>query len=61
MQNKCISKPHNSGVRKNFPRGGPKFRHNRVTSQISFMGSAKGKIVCLEAYVDQLVKRPVSR
>ena len=23
-------------------RGGPKFRHNRVTSQINFMRSAKG-------------------
>ena len=29
-----------SGVRRKFP-GGPKFRHNRVTSQFNFMGSAE--------------------
>ena len=31
-----------SGVRRKFPRRGAKFRHNRVTSQINFRGSAEG-------------------
>ena len=31
-----------SGVCRKFSRGGPKFRHNRVTSHINFMWSAKG-------------------
>ena len=30
-----------SGVRRKFPRGWPKFSHNRVMSQINFMGSAE--------------------
>jgi len=33
-----------SGVRRQFPRGG-KFRHNRVTSQINFRGSAEGTTI----------------
>ena len=34
-----------SGVRRTFPRGRPKFRHNRVTSQINFRGSAEGTTI----------------
>jgi len=33
-----------SGVRRKFPRGA-KFRHNRVTSQINFRGSAEGTTI----------------
>jgi len=33
-----------SGVRRKFPRGA-KFRHNRVTSQINFRGSADGTTI----------------
>ena len=31
------------GVHKKFPMGESKFRHNRVTSQINFIGSAEGR------------------
>jgi len=34
-----------SGVRRKFPRGWPSFRHNRVTSQINFKGSAEGTTI----------------
>ena len=34
-----------SGVSIKFPIGGPKFRLNRVTSQINFMRSAEGTII----------------
>jgi len=34
----------NSDVRRKFP-WGDKFRHNRVTSQINFRGSAEGTII----------------
>ena len=34
-----------SGVRRKFPRGDTKFRHNRVTSQINFRGSAEGTTI----------------
>jgi len=34
----------NSGVRRKFLKGG-KFRHNRVTSQINFRGSAEGTTI----------------
>jgi len=34
-----------SGVRRKFPRGGAKFCHNRVTSQINFRGSAEGMTI----------------
>ena len=33
-----------SGVRRSF-RGGPKFRHNRVTSQFNFMRRAEGMTI----------------
>ena len=35
----------NSGVRRKFPRGGPEFRNDRMTSQINFMKSAKGTTI----------------
>ena len=34
-----------SGVRRKFSRRRPSFRHNYVTSQINFMGSAKGTTI----------------
>jgi len=37
--------PEFSGVRRKFPRGGAKFHHNRVTSQINFRRSAEGATI----------------
>ena len=34
-----------SGVRRKFPGGGPKFRHNRVASQFNFMRSTEGMTI----------------
>ena len=39
-----FTKLEHSGVRRKFPRGA-KFRHNRVTSQINFRGSAEGTTI----------------
>jgi len=48
VSRKILNVAH-SGVRRKFPRGWPKFRHNRVTSQINFRGSAKGTTILGEA------------